>query len=1143
MIRFINGGVGSNREELFIGAVFDAAKNGRNVIVMIPDQFSFEYDKKLYDRLGAVSFNRITTAGFNRLAELLENEYGGGNGTGNAGENAKIILMYKALKTLRADGKICYYTKLADKNGLEKGNFISRLIELVQQMRESGISSEAVVAAAEMLKGDLAQKMGDIGRIYAEYMKQLENAGLHDSVSSIANCVKIARENDYFNGADVFIDAFSSFTYDEMRMIELCFAQADNVTVSFVIDADSVRNSIHPFRLPLTTFGILKGMAKNKGYEIVNAEESNSYSKDIAFVSKNLFNIAKPVFDGEGKNVRILNADDVYSEAMFVCAQMKRLSQQGYRYSDMAVILRNMQDSGSVFESMLEKYDIPYFIDRSDRVSASSIVHYFTAVFNCITPRKYKTENILKLVKSPFFSPNKHNANIIEQYCLKWNIDGDMWSREYFGLDISLVKEESMLEHIKTVEAIRKRIIEPFEKIRAVCCHGEIPASEMCEAFFALLNDMGVSKRAYSVVRTAALSGNDTQIELSRGLRQLWNSILSAVKSIYDCLENDMMSLRQFYELFRVMVSQMSVSDPPQKMDCIRIADASHSRLGNIKAAFICQVNDGVFPKSIDSNSLLSRVDMSQLHGVFGTLVDGSDRMLGGDVRYTLMREELTCYNAVSAASDKLFITYINADLTGEEKQPSSLVADVLKCFNGKKDEKISEIPLEFFCTSAKTAFHIAAEHFKDDDPSVEAIKMSLDSSEYASRLSAMRIGAEKLAESAKTSIDKQVSTQAFFKDGAANISASQIDTYYKCPFSYFCRYGLKLRPIEVMDMSSRHKGTLVHRVLEIVFSHRDENGELLFIKNDEKTDEMIKELITKCFDEYYNDTLNSDFGKSRMFDYNYDLLKNITYTIVKYVQSEILVSNYKPEAAEYVFGADKNGRFIRFETNDGRTLSVTGSIDRVDKSVINGKEYIRVIDYKTGKIDLDEAHLMCGLNLQMLIYLDAYLKCEDSAKLSIPAAIEYMSFGEKIDKFRDSDHSPDEYKTIENKSVVKAFKPKGIVDGSADSITTFNNGSNTLYSYAPFKKDLKDTVSGEELYAIRKYAEQKVIDFGNALENGLFPMNSVGKTCDYCDYRSVCGRDKYGDTSGIEDNKDLLSERFRKVLSEIIKNEKGGEQ
>ena len=193
-----------------------------------------------------------------------------------------------------------------------------------------------------------------------------------------------------------------------------------------------------------------------------------------------------------------------------------------------------------------------------------------------------------------------------------------MWSREYFGLDISLVKEESMLEHIKTVETIRKRIIEPFEKIRAVCCHGEIPASEMCEAFFALLNDMGVSKRAYSVVRTAALSGNDTQIELSRGLRQLWNSILSAVKSIYDCLENDMISLRQFYELFRVMVSQMSVSDPPQKMDCIRIADASHSRLGNIRAAFICQVNDGVFPKSIDSNSLLSRVDMSQLHGVFG---------------------------------------------------------------------------------------------------------------------------------------------------------------------------------------------------------------------------------------------------------------------------------------------------------------------------------------------------------------------------------------------------------------------------------------------------------------------------------------------------------------------------------------------
>ena len=190
MIRFISGGVTSNRKELFVESIENVAKNGRNVIVIIPDQFSFEYDKMLYNRLGAVKFNKITTAGFNRLAELLESKYGGCSGTGTAGENAKLILMYKAVKSLRAKNQICFYTKLADKKGLEKGNFISQLIKLIEQMRESGITSEIAATAALNLSGNLGQKMTDISRIYAEYMLCLEQAGLHDSVSSITAAVR-----------------------------------------------------------------------------------------------------------------------------------------------------------------------------------------------------------------------------------------------------------------------------------------------------------------------------------------------------------------------------------------------------------------------------------------------------------------------------------------------------------------------------------------------------------------------------------------------------------------------------------------------------------------------------------------------------------------------------------------------------------------------------------------------------------------------------------------------------------------------------------------------------------------------------------------------------------------------------------------
>ena len=317
MIRFIIGGVSSNREELFSDEIKRSVKQGREAVVIIPDQFSFEYDKKLYDKLGAIGFNKLTTAGFNRLSELIQTQFGGGNGTGNAEDNAKIILMYRAVRALRKSGDISFYTKLADKKGLEKGNFISQLIELVQQMRESGITPQAAQAASEKLTGTLSQKMHDISRIYAQYMTQLEEAGLHDSVSNIMSAVRSARENGYFKHKDVYIDAFSSFTYDEIKMLELCFSHADNVTISFVIDSDSVKQGIHPFRLPQTTLAVLERMAHDPGYEVINASESELYSKDIVFVSKNLFNVTKHLFNETSDNVRVLNAGDAYSEADF----------------------------------------------------------------------------------------------------------------------------------------------------------------------------------------------------------------------------------------------------------------------------------------------------------------------------------------------------------------------------------------------------------------------------------------------------------------------------------------------------------------------------------------------------------------------------------------------------------------------------------------------------------------------------------------------------------------------------------------------------------------------------------------------------------------------------------------------------------
>ena len=1144
MIKFFIGGATSNREELFIDAVKRSVDNGKNVIVLIPDQFSFEYDKKLYNKLGAVSFNKITTAGFNRISELLVDKYGGSSGQTVAGENAKIILMYKAIQELRTHNKLKYYIRNADKRGLEKGNFISQLIDLVQQMRQSGITYELLSIISESAKGSFSFKIHDIALIYNEYMKQLSACGMHDAVSSISAAVSAARINSYFAGADVFIDSFSSFTYDELKMIELCFSQADNVNISLCIDNDSILNLIHPFKIPERTLGALRLLAGGRNVETVKAAEADIYSKDISYASKNLFNITKQPLKDSGRDIRILSADDVYSEAMFVCAQIKHLISEGYSYSDIAVIARNIQEISGVFESTMEKYEIPFFIDISERVSSSSIVQYFAALFNCLTSGKYKSENIVKFIKSPFYSANKHNANIIERYCLKWNINGDMWVKDFFGLDTSLIKNETELKHINSVEELRKSIITPLEKFKSACCKGELPASEICQRFFVLLEELSVSKRVYSVVKNAVLNDNQTQTELSRELRQLWNSILSGVKSIYDCLGEEKISFRQFSELFRVMVSQMSVSNPPQKIDCVRIADSSHSRLSNVKIAFVCQVNDGVFPKAVSNNSLLSRTDMSVLQKSLESLDDELKRDFSGDVRYSIMNEELSCYNAVSMASEKLFVSYINADLTGEEKRPSVLINDLLGCFENKKGEKISEIPLDFFCTSEKTAYHIAIEHFNEKSSFEASVKASLRNSEYGSKLNAMQNVARDRLNSLKTQPDSKLSMQTFFKDSVAEVSASQVDSFFKCPFSYFCRYGLRLRPIEIMEMSPDHKGTLVHLVLQKVFSEVDKDGKYIVSDESEQTDERIKQIVDEWFDYYYNTSLNSDFGKTETYKYDYNLLKNITFRIVKYVQQEFNRSKYTSVETEYGFGINNNSRVVEYSTDKGNTLKLKGFIDRVDLSDPGGAELVRIIDYKTGSIAIDYSHLQCGLNLQMLIYLDAYMQINSNGSDIKPAGIEYMTFGESIKPIRDSSITESMYAKEHNERLLKAYKPKGIFIGSSDVVSTFNKDSTDAdYMYAPFDKGKKDTVDEQTFSAIRSFARSKVVEFGNALEKGEFPMRAAGNVCSYCDYKAICNKDRFEDNTGLTTNKKELEEKFKETISNLSDPNKGGDK
>jgi len=59
-------------------------------------------------------------------------------------------------------------------------------------------------------------------------------------------------------------------------------------------------------------------------------------------------------------------------------------------------------------------------------------------------------------------------------------------------------------------------------------------------------------------------------------------------------------------------------------------------------------------------------------------------------------------------------------------------------------------------------------------------------------------------------------------------------------------------------------------------------------------------------------------------------------------------------------------------EVENGVRLRLSGFVDRVDEWLHNGKRYLRVVDYKSGKKSFDLSDVRHGLNIQMLLYLFA---------------------------------------------------------------------------------------------------------------------------------------------------------------------------
>ncbi len=1120
MLTIISGGTDSGKSKIFKELIRQDVSEGNRVIAIIPDQYSFEFDKELYGFLGAKDFNLIETTGFKRLSEaILQN--GNEPCLPTIDENARIILMFKAIKALAKEKQLKYFKRLS-----EKPFFIKTAVRQISEFNSSGITPNMLSEASEKLSGTIKEKVSELASLFLLYNTELEKNGLCEEATAVNAASESAEKSGWFKGSSVYLDEFDGFSSDEYKMLSIIMKQAKKVTVSLTAaDTPNAAGIMSPFEIPKQTEKRLTGLASLYNRPIKFENVTDIRTGTISELSGRLFMIRPSKVKNDG-SVKIISADSMYEELEYAAATIRRLTAQAkMRYSDFAVIAGGETSYGGIADGVFDRYGIPLFTDSRINSSQSALVMYIKSVLEAAMTRQYSTETIMRFVRSPLSDIQEFESSAIDDYCVKWNVDGDMWLKDF--------EAEPAKMSLDRMNEIRKRIIDPLERFKSEA--GSATGAEISVGLKKLFDEIKLSEKTYSVIESSLKSEDETSIEAGRRFKQIWKTVIEAIKSINAYAGEDKMTLRQYAGLLDLILSESTVASPPQTLDAVTLAFAGRSRVPSKKAVFVIGLNDGIFPSEMFDGGLFSERERHALQTA------GAE--LSNSFEYKLSSERTAVYKAFASAERYLYCTYAQTDLKGNLMRESQVIRQALSITGVKEAEKASSFGLSYYAVTPRSAYYKLAEHYKDGGKDAEAIKSVLmEIPEYAEKIKRL----DNSFQSSNRSIRPQTGERLFAQHDLS-LSASRLESYNRCPYSYFLKYGLKISEIRPLEIDPANRGTIVHYVLSNILKEL-EIWKAEYKKGDgNNLKYQLINRIAELLNKYSEEELCGNFGKSAKFKDDFNRLKGLLENVAENIIEEFSHSKFVPDAYEYSLSAENGKSLLSVKIDDERCINVRGSIDRADiYTSPGGEKYIRIIDYKTGIKKFSYAELLYGLNLQMILYLLALTEGAGSPYKGFkPAGILYMPAGwldNNIER-RAAFGSEEILREKIHDSKRKQYKRSGVILDDEISLEAMDDTFSGYYAPAARKKS-GELAAGSEVIPedafkkLEQFAADKITEMGKCLLGGKIDAVPAGYAkkipCRYCEYRSVCP-DPEPDKTKLISAED--KEKMRKLIG--LKEEK----
>lgn len=1090
MIQFYLGrsGVGKSYHMLEEIKAEILAKRNDKLFLIVPEQYTLQGEMDLIRKMGLPGLLDFEVISFNRLISRVIESLGGLQTT-SINTLGKTMLLRKIFNAHH--DALSVFARAHQQYG-----FLEEVSETIAELKRASVSPTILLESADQVENNplVRGKLQDLSLIFNAYQEGMADKYTDDEdrINYVLDLLPLWSE---LTGAMVWIDGFSGFTAQEYHLIQKMASICERLTIAITTDVSESAPDSDVFENSLAAYKMIKGLAEEDGI-LCYTEVLTTFRRSAAIghLEGNFFSYPYGVYQEDVQSVFLREVKDKKEELEWVGTEIvDRVLHGDYEWKDFMVVVSDVEMKASLIHRIFKQYNIPYFIDMKRDVLNNSFIRFVQNSLQSVLSY-FKQKDTLEVLKSGFVGLSQHQVYQMENHALKMGMAGRKWLKfesdeaSYLGYYF-----EKFMTPLKAFYELAKK------------------AKTVKDFSVALLSYLEAFKVVETLEDLIGTFESQQQHELALEYAQIWNKFIDVIDQLVEISGDDNVTLKEFIQLLDAGFREMELGVIPPKENLVTIGSINRSKSHEVKALFLTGLNDGEIPKTRDEYGLLSNDDKTYLMSKGVTLKS--------TMAFRNREEIFNLYQLLSKPSDQIYFSYCKQDDEGKAIRPSIYVEKLTQIFKGLEIQKNSylEAPEKLLQCGEAVLINKATAQLKQLIEGQALSKSWLDILTwiYQTNDAVIQQVLKGYDYSNQVSLLPKELARALYETPLTS-STSKLERYVECPFAYYVRYGLNPKERKLHEVKMPDIGLVFHEALEKFGKALHEEG-LDFRELDEKS---VHAMVTEIVDDFIEDYGYNVFYASHANKYLVEKIKRVVKRAAWTVIRQLKRGEFQPRAFEVEFSnslREDTVPPIVVTTEAGEKILLEGRIDRVDILDDDGKRYVKIIDYKSSNKSYALSDVYNGLQMQLMIYMDAVLENSQYFREDAlyPSGAFYFRIDDPIVEGEWSDDALQEELMKKLKLEGLAVDDVSVLEKMDEDIAAFGKSSIVsvdLKEDGTFKKTSK-VVSAEDFMALIDHVKIKISSIGHAILDGDISINPVNTgnytACDYCPYKGICQFDQ----------------------------------